>query len=241
MASQQIAGAYIQGKSSQPSKAWQGSAWSTNIPVELRRLEALLRRAALALNLGDNARNYLRPIQSLEGHGIKQNLPWSKTGVLSPAEQRFFATRYAAGAEALEELKAEMSPETVSLETVRGLPLRLRKISEMLREPSVAINRLTTTRFKALEQGLSKKEVQNVRRQPIETRLVQMDLSTRICFFNPMMLLGRIFHLDSELEKAVDKGDLSAIDEAKSQLMNFATSSKDSDIVALMEQFIFTF
>jgi hypothetical protein len=241
MEANNIAGAFVIGKSVQPSKYWTGSVWSTNIPQELHRLEALWRRAARSLSLGDLANSYLKTSKQLEGHGIRQDVPWSKVGILQIDEANYLARKYQNGARELENLKASLNPETITLDDIRTLPSSIRKVSSALKEPSLIVDRTTTLRFKALNQGKSKKEIQLANKMPISARLAEMDLETKICFFNPVILTGKIFYMDKELATAVERGNPDAIGEVKSNLMKFAAAQSDLEYSKLMESFISTF
>jgi hypothetical protein len=241
MESNNIAGTYLNGKSSPPSKYWAGSAWSTKTPQELQRLEALIRRAAKALNLSAKATLYFRTVTQLEGHGIKQDVPWSKVGILTQDESDFLGRKYQAGKQLLDELKNQLKPENVTINVIQTLPNKVREVSLSLKEASLVVDRTTTLRFKALNAGLSKRELQNASKVPIGTRLASMDIITRISYFNPVALTGKIFHVDETRARLIQRGDLQTINEIKDELFAFSKTQSDAAFVPLMDSFLRTF
>jgi len=104
----------------------------------------------------------------------------------------------------------------------------------------MVVDRLTNIRFKALSTGLSKRELAAANKLPISTRLATMSFEKRICFFNPMILTGKIFHAEEKLLQAAEDGHPEALAELKRQLLGFSETSRDQHIIDLMKSFLHT-
>jgi hypothetical protein len=208
---------YVRGHAKSPSQVLTQKAWGVDLSPELRRLEALLRRASRALDLKSVAHTWMRSSESLSGNGIKKTLPWSKVGILTLAEQEFLSYEFKQAADNFYRLKADIDHPDLVL--MQNFPNRVKEVSQSLRLPALMVDRLIAGRFQALNRGLSRKELKHQSKLPIEVRIGELDMETRMEVFHPLFLKNRRFRVTQELVKAVDTGD----PDARKELLHQAT------------------
>lgn len=230
MESHQVQGWLVQGTSKTPTQALMASAWGQGMPQELRRLEALLRRAARALQLEGQAHTWCRTKSQLIGHGLKANLPWSTVGVLSEEEATWMASHFRTGKEAYDDMLLSLEPQNVNLNIMKSLPQTNSKVSNSLRIASIMAENTVRGRFLELNRGLSRRQIQHEQKRPIKERLLHMDMETKLKVFHPLFLRGRIFRLSEELVEGLEKGDPQAYTDARADAEVFCKAEPDPEL-----------
>jgi len=235
MEANQVQGWLVRGTAKTPSQVLMQSAWGQGMPQELRRLEALLRRAARALPLEGKAHTWCRTKAQLLGHGIKASLPWMKVGVLSESEANWIASRYEKEAQAFNEMLASLEPANISLDVMQAIPAKNTAIANSLRGASSMVDSAIRGRFVALTKGLSRRQAQVESKRPIRDRLAQMDMECRLSVFHPLYLRNRQFRLPEQLLIGLERGDPQAYADALADALAFCTPERDPELRVLAE------
>jgi hypothetical protein len=224
-----VQGWLIKGTVKTPAQALTQSAWGTGMPQELRRLEALLRRGARALDLSKQAHSWCRTRQQLVGHGIRTGLPWKSTGVLTQSESLWMSNAYRNAEQAYNNMLDSLEPANVNLNVMRDLPRRNQEVSRLLREPSTMADQAVRGRFVALTTGLTRRDAQREQRRPIEDRVRDTGIETKLEVFHPLFLRGRRFRLPQELLEGIhDSQEAKA--NAFAQAEAFCNAERDPEL-----------
>lgn len=183
----------IKGSSRSMSQILTRQAWATGLPVELRRLEALIRRAAHSLPGGDWIASWSKSFSQLAGHGIKQTIPYKRTGIVSQAEVEWISDHYQRAENAYNELRVILDSPEKSYNDLRGVPEMNRLVAASLRIPTDMHESVTRGRFAVLNAGIPKRELARENRRQIADRLSQMDVVQKLSVMHPLFLRGRRF------------------------------------------------
>jgi hypothetical protein len=223
------------GKGSPPSSTFAKGAWGTKVPAELLRLEALCRRAAQTVSYPLFVEHYCKTYSQLVGHGIKATLPWSKEGVLSSDELKYIKSQNKTANDLYNELKAEFEtkPMVNPLTFFSTLSSKIQKISQELKNAEILVDNITNIRFKALNEGLSKKELAQAQKKPIKERVLALDPVKRIVSFNPLQLIPYHMKIDERTLGFLDKGIPQAFYEVRKQFDFAAHKAFDKSLHAL--------
>jgi hypothetical protein len=197
------------------------------MPAELKRLEALLRRGARAIDIGSKAHTWCRTKQQLLGHGVRKELPWKAIGILTKSESEYLSLKHQATEEKYKQLLDSLEPSNVTINIMRDLPAKNSEISRLLREVSAQIDNVIRGRFSALVKGMPKKQAQAESKRPIKDRIEHMDLECRLSVFHPLFLKGRIFRLTENILNGLEDQNLEAMNEAKAYAEVFVKSEPD--------------
>jgi hypothetical protein len=230
MEANQVQGWLVKGTSRTPAQILTKSAWGSGMPAELRRLEALFRRAARAMPLLRQAATWCRSRNQLVGHGLKQDLPWHKVGILTRVEADWMSTQYPAAIEAYQSMLDSLRPENITLDVMKGLPRRNAEISAKLRNPSRMVEDTIRGRFTALSAGFTRRDAAREQKRPINDRIASARLETKLEVFHPLFLRARRFRVSEELVEAHLKGDAIARAELREQAREFCQAEPDPQL-----------
>lgn len=225
MESLHIKGWLIKGSYKSPSQTLSGNAWGNGVPGELKRLEALLRRAARQLN-PEHARTWLRTPEQLRGHGLKATLPWRTVGVLTASEANWFATENAAIEVSYNNMLASMHPDVVSLDTARTLPDVNTRIANQLRPSALLIDNLVRGRFTAMVQGKNKRQAEAESKRPIQERINSIGLDLKLSKFNPLFIRGRPFNIPDNVAARLLEDNQEAKEQTLAQALNYCRNEQ---------------
>jgi hypothetical protein len=228
--SQGIQGWVVKGTPKAPSILLQGKTWSKGLPVEIQKLEALLRRSARQLDMMSQAHSWCRTKQQLLGHGVKAGLPWDKVGVLTAEEAQWFESTFSTEAKAYKDMLDSLEPQNVSFDTMKGLPSKNSEISKLLRRPTEMAEGTIRGRFLVLVQGKNKRTQKAEAKLPIEQRIASLDMEQTLGSFHPLFLRKRQFRLSQELLQALERGNLEAKAEAVRQATQFCSVEQDPSL-----------
>jgi hypothetical protein len=118
-------------------------------------------------------------------------------------------------------------PQNVTLTVMKGLPAENSRVSALLREPSIMVDKTIRGRFVALSSGLSRRDALREQRQPIGDRIANAKVETRLEVFHPLYLRGRKFRLSEKHVQALFDGDPAALAAAIEQAKAFCTAEQD--------------
>jgi len=230
MEAHQVQGWLVKGTSKTPSQVLMASAWGQGMPQELRRLEALLRRAARVLPLEEQAHTWCRSRSQLTGHGLKASLPWNSVGVLSEVEANWMANQFREGAEAYNSMLQSLEPQNVTLDIMKGIPALNTKVSNMLRDAAIMAENTVRGRFVEMNAGLNRRQLQQEQARPIRDRLTRLGLETKLKVFHPLYLRGRQFRISEELLQGIENQIPEALAEYHVNVEVFCRAERDPQL-----------
>jgi len=233
MEAHQVQGWLVKGTSKTPSQVLMASAWGQGMPQELRRLEALLRRAARALHLEEQAHTWCRTRSQLVGHGLKASLPWSTVGVLTEEEANWMATHFSNGAETYQRMLDSLEPQNVTLDIMRSIPRLNAQVSNQLRDAAIMAENTVRGRFVEMNAGLNRRQLQQEQRKPIRDRLAQLSLEAKLKAFHPLFLRGRHFRVAEDLLRGIENQVPGAIAEYHLNVEVFCRAEQDPQLRSL--------
>jgi hypothetical protein len=166
----------------------------------------------------------------LVGHGLKASLPWNTVGVLNESEANWMANHFSAAANAYNNMLMSLEPQNVTFDIMRNIPALNTRVSNMLREAAIMTENTVRGRFVALNSGLNRRQKQLEQKRPIRERLLNMDLETKLRFFNPLFLRGRQFRLPEDVLAGLDSGDPRARQEVLADANTFCNVEQDPQL-----------
>jgi len=235
-----VQGWLVKGTSRSMAQVLTHSVWGRDVPQELRRLEALLRRAARRLPMEKLAATWCRSKNQLLGHGIRTNLPWLQVGVLQPAEASWIASSNETAAQAYKNMLHDLDSGGLSFTDLQNLPRRNAEISARLRSATLMVDNAIRGRFVALQAGKSRREIQKEQKRPILERIAHMEKNLYLEVFHPLFLRGRKFRLPEKMLHAIQDGDRDALTEAVRQSNHFCSAEQDEQLRHLAESWFIT-
>jgi len=230
MEANQVQGWLVRGTSRTPAQILTKTAWGSGMPAELRRLEALFRRAARTLPMLGQAATWCRTRNQLVGHGLKQGLPWDKVGVLTRVEADWLSAQYPAATQAYRDMLDSLRPDNITLDIMKRLPRRNAEISTSLRAPTQMVEDTIRGRFTALTAGMSRRDAAREQKRPISDRIASARLETKLEVFHPIFLRGRRFRTPESLVDRHLKGDPVARTELREQSLEFCNAEPDPQL-----------
>jgi hypothetical protein len=220
----------IKGTAKSPQQVLTSQAWATGLPTELRRLDALIRRAAKVLPLKDNIARWSKTFSQLAGHGIKQAVPYKKVGVVSQAEVDWISVTNQRGESLFKKLKDDLTPSKVTYATLRDLPERNREIAAAFRSASEMHDSATRGRFGVLNGKLNRRDLTREAKKPIAERLANMDTIDKWSVMHPLFLRGRKFALAEDQITGIRAGNPAVYGSVERAIVRFTESEPDPSL-----------
>jgi hypothetical protein len=225
----------IKGSSKSMSQVLTRQAWATGLPVELRRLEALIRRAASSLPDGDWIAKWSKTSSQLAGHGIRQTIPYKKVGIVSQAEVDWISDHYRKAEEAYENLRHLLDNPKKTKRDLQRVPEENRRVAGFLRIPSDLHESVTRGRFSALNEGISRRDQARENRRPIGDRLRDLDVIQKLSVMHPLFLRGRRFVIHEDQITGLQARNPAITLGVRNQIIAFTRAEQDPVLRDLAE------
>lgn len=166
----------------------------------MRRIEALIRRAAKTLDCSASWISYKRPFEDLLGKEVKKELNFMKTGVLSRAEVDYLSNKHRSALEAYDNLPSAWRHTT--LVNVSGFQTEIIRVNKLLSIPCSMVDKVISIRMKLIYPS-SKKEKKQAKKTPLQELISGMDPLVMLMAMDPGQLSGlREFKISEDLLEA---------------------------------------
>jgi hypothetical protein len=169
----------------------------------------------------------------LAGHGIKQTIPYKRTGIVSPAEVRWISEHYQHAEDAYNNLRVVLDMPEKSYEDLRGIPEANRQVAGMLRIPTDIHESMTRGRFAVLNAGIPRRELARENRRQIADRLAQMDVVQKFSVMHPLFIRGRKFTFHEDQLVGIQARNPVVYNAVRNSIMRFCEAEPDPELRAM--------